>query len=102
MKIKEIKIESKEYPIYLFHKIGDKYLKVYYESSYGYWEKREYDNDGNETYDENSNGYWWKWAYDSNGNSTYCENSDGYTRGKKRCNCDTSYNYCPECGSKLR
>ena len=83
--------------------------RIYYENSYGYWNKREYDSDGNETYFQNSEGYWCKkeynsdgnetyrehskgyWhkrEYDSNGNETYYENSVGNKRGTKRSSCD--------------
>ena len=51
--------------------------RTYYESSDGYWCKREYDADGRETYHETSDGYWCKREYDSDGNRTYYENSNG-------------------------
>ena len=58
--------------------IKDKNGKViYYEDSYGYWCKNEYDSNGNLTYVENSNGFWRKKEYDSNGNEIYYENSYG-------------------------
>ena len=50
---------------------------TYYETSDGYWHKREYDSAGNLTYFENSNGYWHKHEYDSEGNETYYEKSNG-------------------------
>jgi hypothetical protein len=55
--------------------------KTYYETSDGYWARREYDReydkDGNETYYENSDGYWYRCEYNENGNETYFENSKG-------------------------
>ena len=50
---------------------------TYWENSFGFWSKYEYDSQGNEIYYEDSNGYWVKWEYDSNGNVIYFENSDG-------------------------
>ena len=52
--------------------------KIYYETSSGFWEKREYDTNGKLIYREDSNGYWAKYVYDQNGNRIYYENSDGY------------------------
>jgi hypothetical protein len=43
----------------------------------GYWEKREYNNNGYQIYYEDSNGYWSKSEYDNNGNQIYSENSNG-------------------------
>ena len=51
--------------------------RIYFESSNGYWIKREYDTNGKEVYFENSDGYWWKREYDSNGKEVYYENSKG-------------------------
>ena len=51
--------------------------QIYYETSYGYWYKKEYDSNGKETYYEYSDGYWYKSEYDSNGNVIYFEDSDG-------------------------
>jgi YD repeat-containing protein len=56
---------------------------TYYEDSYGYWSKREYDANGNETYYENSNGDWYNYKYDANGKLTYFENSGGYWRRRE-------------------
>lgn len=50
----------------------------------GFWEKYEYDKNGNETYYENSRGYWNKSEYDDHGNKTYYENSDGIGWGTPR------------------
>ena len=52
--------------------------ETYYENSYDYWSKSEYDAKGNRTYCENSNGDWYKWEYDAKGNVTYYEASDGF------------------------
>jgi len=54
---------------------------TYYETSDGYWRKREYDANGKITYYERSDGYWEKREYDSKGNQTYYETSDGYKKG---------------------
>ena len=51
--------------------------KIYYESSNGYWNKKEYNTNGNQIYREDSNGYWVKYEYDTNGNQIYVERSDG-------------------------
>ena len=37
--------------------LDDKGYEIYYESSKGYWEKREYDDKGNRIYYEDSDGY---------------------------------------------
>ena len=68
-------LNVKQFPF----EIKDKNGKViYYEDSYGYWCKNEYDSNGNLTYVENSNGFWRKKEYDSNGNEIYYENSNGF------------------------
>jgi hypothetical protein len=43
----------------------------------GFWQKWEYDNQGNKIYYGNSNGYWYKYEYDNQGNIIYYENSNG-------------------------
>jgi YD repeat-containing protein len=69
---------------------------IYYETSDGYWSKREYDTkdnliyiedsngrkrgydaNDNEIYIEDSTGYWKKYEYDANGNLIYSEDSNG-------------------------
>jgi len=50
---------------------------IYYESSFGYWEKKEFDSNSNIIYYENSKGSWYKKEYDSNNRVIYYENSDG-------------------------
>ena len=52
--------------------------ETYYETSYGYWSKREYDANGKDTYYENSDGHWSKSENDSNGKETYYEDSYGF------------------------
>ena len=55
--------------------------QTYFEKSYGFWYRCEYDANGKVTYYENSNDFWERWEYDANGNETYYENSDGFKRG---------------------
>ena len=50
--------------------------QIYYEDS-DVWIKQEYDENGNEIYREDSSGVWFKREYDENGYQTYYENSDG-------------------------
>jgi len=54
--------------------------ETYFESSDGYWHKREYDTNGKLTYSESSTGYWYKRDYDTNGNEIYYENSNSLIR----------------------
>jgi len=49
---------------------------IYFESSDGYWEKREFDAEGNEVYSEDSDG-WCKSEFDAEGNEVYYEDSAG-------------------------
>jgi hypothetical protein len=51
---------------------------IYLKYSNGFWEKTEYDSKGREIYSEDSNGFWEKTEYDSKGNQTYYENSGGH------------------------
>lgn len=51
--------------------------ETYREYSDGYWAKYEYDENGNLVYLEISTGFWSKAEYDENGNKTYCEDSNG-------------------------
>lgn len=73
-------LNIKEFPFEIFDKKGD---RVYYEDSYGYWSKREYNSQGNEIYFENSGGFWAKREYDSQGNEIYYESSDGYIKDNR-------------------
>jgi hypothetical protein len=50
---------------------------IYFENSFGFWAKCEYDSKGNVIYYENSDEVWEKWEYDSEGNLIYFEDSDG-------------------------
>jgi hypothetical protein len=58
--------------------------ETYWEDSYGYWSRYEYDSNGNETYYENSYGDWERCEYDSNGDQTYYEDSNGHKEGTPR------------------
>lgn len=68
-------LKIKDFPFIIKDKNGN---TLYYENSYGFWIKREYDSFGNEIYHENSDGFWRKREYDSNGNRIYYEDSLGY------------------------
>jgi hypothetical protein len=82
-------VSEKEYPLVLSKifnqpvtiKSNDVYNTngniIYYESSNGFWTKREYDQYGNEIYYENSSGFWKKYEYDQYGNKIYYEDSNG-------------------------
>lgn len=50
---------------------------IYFETSDGYWAKREYDSNDNLIYWENSSGDWLKYEWDSNGKEIYYESSFG-------------------------
>jgi hypothetical protein len=69
---KQLKI--KEFPFTIKDSKGN---QIYWESSTGYWDKREYDSKGNRIYLENSTGYWAKMEYDSKGKQIYWEDSEG-------------------------
>jgi hypothetical protein len=69
---KQLKI--KDFPFIINDKDGN---AIYWETSDGYWSKRERDAHGNEIYWENSNGLWSKREYDAHGNVIRYENSDG-------------------------
>ena len=57
---------------------NDKNDILYRENYNGkFWEKYEYDEDGNLTYFDNNRGSWEKYEYDENGNEIYSENWDG-------------------------
>ena len=70
----QLKHDFKKGSLSLYDSNGN---RIYFETSYGYWEKREYDSNGNKIYFESSKGYWSKTEYDSNGKEIYFENSDG-------------------------
>ena len=88
---KELGIAFK-FPIWIQDTNG---YETYYETSNGFWNKYEYNSDGNVTYYEDSDNYWHKREYDSNGKVTYFENSDGEKNGTPR-----SAKTC-ECGGNL-
>ena len=68
-------LNIREFPFTIKDSRGN---RIYYESSTGYWSKREYDSSGNTTYLEDSEGYWSRWEYDfSSEGSIYHEDSDG-------------------------
>lgn len=50
--------------------------EIYFETSNGFWVKREYDSNGNRIYGEDSDGNWYKQEYDSRGNIIYFEDSN--------------------------
>ena len=52
--------------------------QTYFESSDGFWWKREYDANGKQTYFENSDRDWVRHEYNQRGNETYFENNDGF------------------------
>ena len=56
---------------------GNKGKLIYSERNNGYWEKWEYDANGNQTYFEDELGFWAKWRYDDQGNQIYHEDSNG-------------------------
>ena len=56
---------------------------ISYETSNGYWYKREYDDQGNLIYHEDSNGKWRKHEYDEQGNEIYYENNKGIIRDNR-------------------
>ena len=62
--------------------------ETYFENSYGYWERYEYDKNGKKTYHETSDDYWSRCEYDENGEETYYENSNGIKQETKRGSCD--------------
>ena len=62
---------------------------IYLEFSIGYWEKCEYNSQGNQIYSENSNGFWEKWEWDSQGNVIYFENSNGGIRDNRPKLCES-------------
>ena len=68
-------LNIKEFPFVIKDKNGK---QIYWESSGGYWVKKEYDSNGNEIYSWSPDGYWVKKKYDSNGNEIYYETSKGY------------------------
>jgi len=73
-------LKIKQFPFEIKDSEGN---RIYYENSYGYWAKREYNSKGNLIYLEDSKGYWVKREYDSNGNVIYYENSDGTIHDKR-------------------
>ena len=65
-------------------KIKDKNGKlIYWEDSYGFWSKREWDFQGKLIYLEDSNRTWIKYEYDSKGNQIYYEDSRGVIKDQR-------------------
>jgi hypothetical protein len=73
-------LNIKEFPFIIKNK-NNKVL--YFESSDGYWCKREYDENGYKRYYENADGFCSKSERDENGNERYYENSNGVIRDKR-------------------
>jgi len=67
-------LKIKDFPFTINDKNGN---QIYWETSNGYWSKREYNTNGNVIYFETSDGYWLKREYDTNGKLIYFENSYG-------------------------
>ena len=67
-------LKIKEFPFTINDKNGN---RIYWETSSGYWSKREYDAGGNVIHYETSDGFWSKREHDANGIRIYYENSDG-------------------------
>lgn len=55
--------------------------ETYHEDSNNYWERFERDDKGDVDYYENSNEFWCRWGRDDKGRETYFENSVGIKRG---------------------
>ena len=68
-------LKIKEFPFSIKDSNGN---EIYYEDSYGRWEKQEFDANGKLIYFEYSNGYWCKREYNDKGNLIYSENSNRY------------------------
>lgn len=64
-----------DYYIYKFHNVLN-ISSVKYESPSGYWEKYEYNSNGNKIKHESSYGYWEKWKYNNKGNKIKYKNSN--------------------------
>ena len=69
----ELKI--KDFPFRIKDKNNN---EIYWEDSYGYWWKQEFDENNNRIYYENINGYWRKHEFNKNNNQIYLEDSCGY------------------------
>jgi hypothetical protein len=79
-------LNIKEFPFEIKDKNGN---QIYFEDSFGYWCKREFDTNGNKIYYESSNEFWCKYEYDSKGNQIYFENSYGVVKDNRpKPNCE--------------
>jgi hypothetical protein len=87
-------LKISEFPFIIKDKNGN---QIYFEDSYGFWSKYEYDQNGKQIYYETSDGFWSKYEYDQNGNRIYFEDSIGYwskseyDQNGKRIYFETSY-----------
>lgn len=70
-------ILGKEEGLDLFNVDGVRVYK-FTKYSYGYWDERTYDSNGNLLTCKKSDGYWDEHTYDSNGNRLTFKNSYGY------------------------
>ncbi len=61
MKTISQQLNIKDFPFEIKDKNGN---VLYYENSYGFWVKREYNKNGKQIYSENSDGFWLKREYD--------------------------------------
>ena len=78
--LKELGIEFK-FPINIEKSNGN---ITYYESSSGFWFKKQYHSSGNVAYYKDSDGYWNTRNYDAKGNVIYYENGKGKKKGTPR------------------
>ena len=62
--------------------------EIYFESSDGVWIKKEWNSQGKRIYYESSSGFWVKREYDSRGNEIYFEDSKGIIRDNRPKSCE--------------
>lgn len=68
-------LKVKEFPFEIKDSKGN---IIYSEYLSGYWERREYDSNNNQTLFVTSSGFWSKREYGSSNNQIYYANSNGY------------------------
>jgi hypothetical protein len=78
-------LNIKEFPFIIRDKNGN---KIYYENSYRWWYRVEYDSNGYQTYFENSDGYWIKYEFDSDQNPIYVIDSTELVYDKRPKPCE--------------